>query len=190
MLPPFDPDYEFGHVIPQLSWEWVEKEIRFPAVLKPVNGYAWRNVYFVNNIEELKEIYKQTGSETMLLQEKVNYEEYVRAFVVGKKAVLPVKYLPSERKYFSMENFLCEKMKEKIRKICVKLNTILDYDINTVEIGIESGIPYLIDFSNYVPEIKRYNLPIECYHWVVDRITELIVNYARNPKRNRNMFPI
>ncbi|MEM3395763.1 MAG: hypothetical protein QW620_01460 [Thermoplasmata archaeon] len=188
MLPPFDPDYEFGHVLPPISWDWVKKEISFPAVLKPVNGYAWRNVFFVNTLEDLAEIYKQTDNETMILQEKVAYEEYVRAFVIGKKHVLPVKYVPSERKYVYTNNFLSLEMHQRIVEICTKLNTVLDYDINTVEIGIAGGIPYLIDFSNYVPEIKTYNLPSEYYRWIVDKIAEMIAEYAKNCVKNRNMF--
>ncbi|MCX8174120.1 MAG: hypothetical protein N3F63_05920 [Thermoplasmata archaeon] len=188
MLPPFDPDYEFGHVVPPVSWEWVRNEVQFPAVLKPVNGYAWRNVFFVNTLEELCEVYRKTGNETMILQEKVEYTEYVRAFVVGKKHVLPVKYVPGERKYVYTDEFLSAEMREKIAEICVKLNTVLDYDINTVEVGIADGIPYLIDFSNYVPEIKTYNLPKEYYRWIVEKIAEMIAEYAKTMPRNRNMF--
>lgn len=188
MLPPFNPDYEFGHVLPPVSWKWVEKEMKFPAVLKPVNGYAWRNVFFVNSIEELAEIYKQTDNETMILQERVEYGEYVRTFVVGKKHVLPVKYVPEERKYVYTKDFLSEEMRKKIERICVKLNTVLDYDINTVEIGIVGEKPYLIDFSNYVPEIRRYNLPEEYYHWIVEKIAKTIVDYARTDIRNKSMF--
>ncbi|MEM3445730.1 MAG: hypothetical protein QW115_07160 [Thermoplasmata archaeon] len=188
MLPPFDPDYEFGHVLPPVSWEWVEREMKFPAVLKPVNGYAWRNVFFVNSIQELREVYPKTGNETMILQEKVDYTEYVRAFVVGKKHVLPVKYVPAERKYVYTDGFLPDEMRKKVEEICVRLNTVLDYDINTVEIGIVDGTPYLIDFSNYVPEIRTYNLPSEYYHWIVEKIAEMIADYAKKNVKNRCMF--
>jgi len=189
LLPPQDPDYEFGHVIPQLSTDWIRSQISFPAVLKPVNGYAWRNVFFVNNMDELITAYNKTGNETMILQEKVNYDEYVRAFVVGKKHVLPVKYIPEERKYIHSPNFLDDAKQREITDICRKLNEVLDYDINTVEIGLCNGDPYLIDFSNYVPEIRTYNLPPECYDWVVMRIIDLIVEYAKEMPHKKNRIP-
>lgn len=184
MLPPFEPEYEFEHVLPPLSKEWVEREMKFPAVLKPVNGYAWRNVFFVNSLEEFLEAYRKTGNETMILQERINYSEYVRAFVIGKKHVLPVKYVPEERKYVQDDEFLSREMREKIVNICKRLNKILDYDINTVELGIVDNEPFLIDFSNYVPEIRTYNLPQPYYHWVVEKIGEMIVEYAKSKVKN------
>src|SRR5690242_524234 len=71
-----------------LPWEELLNYTGTPAFLKPAIGGGWKNVYKVHNLEELYKAYNETGELTMVLQQGINFEQYVRCFCLGRKDVL------------------------------------------------------------------------------------------------------
>ncbi len=88
-----------------LDWDAMLDSVGRPAFLKPFTGGGWKNVYKVNNREELLAAYDQTGPYCMALQELIEFEEYVRCFTFGKSDILPVPYDPHERRYLHKPGF-------------------------------------------------------------------------------------
>jgi len=175
-----EPD-DFRNLDFPIDWEKLAQDIGFPALLKPYDGYGWREVYVVNSLEELLSIYNDSGADVMLFQEYIDFEHYVRVFVVGKTETLPVRYLPQERKYLIDHSHLSPEMGEKITQDSRKICATLGYDINTVEFAIKDGIPYAIDFMNPVPEARPEIITEEYYAWLVDKTARMSINYALNP---------
>lgn len=161
-----------------LRWDEIVEYIGFPAILKPYNGYGWRDVYKVNSWEELLLAYDRSGEEVMILQEYIQYEHYVRAFVIGKKHILPIKYDPTTRRYIIDHKHLSDELGARILRDCRKLNEELGYDFNTVEFAIRDGIPYAVDFMNPVPEAKPEVITPEYFRWVVKHLATVAVEFA------------
>ncbi|HEY4000899.1 MAG TPA: hypothetical protein VGO93_18665 [Candidatus Xenobia bacterium] len=161
-----------------LRWEEITQFVGFPAILKPYNGYGWRDVYKVNTMDELLLAYEESAEQVMVLQEYIDFEHYVRAFVVGRQHVLPIKYDPFERSYIIDHRHLSDELGLRVVEDCLKLNHALGYDFNTVELAIRDGIPYAIDFMNPVPECKPEVITPEYFQWVVDRLASVMIDFA------------
>lgn len=177
----YDPDVEetdLRNLAYPLDWESIKSYIGFPAVLKPYDGYGWRDVTLVADEADLMAAYNESGEDVMMLQEYIDYEQYVRAFVVGKRHVLPIKYDPAERQYLVDHSHLAPALSEAIMRDCIRLNEALGYDLNTVEFAIRDGVAYAIDFMNPVPAARPEHITPLYFHWLVKHMADVLIDYA------------
>jgi len=77
-----------------IEWDALLNYVGRPAILKPFLGGGWKHVYKVHNKEELLEAYDGTGPYCMVLQEFIEFQQYVRCFSFGKSDIMPVPYEP------------------------------------------------------------------------------------------------
>jgi hypothetical protein len=185
---PFDTDEgDLRNLVKDLEWDTIFDYVGFPAILKPYDGYGWRHVYKVQNAEELFEKYDESGEMVMVLQEYIEYEHYVRCFVLGQKHVLPIRYDPSQpfggRQYIVDHQHLSPELGKKIVDECIKLNRALGYDMNTVEFAIKNGIPYALDFMNPIPDTEPGRISYEYFDWVVRTMADVAIEYALSDKK-------
>ena len=164
---------------PEIDWGEVEKEIGFPAILKPFDGYGWREVYKVESLEQLISVYDESMMDVMMLQEFVDFEHYVRCFVVGCDSVLPTRYNPTERRYIVDHEHLSPELGQQILDHCETLCRTLGYDMNTVEFAIRDVVPYAIDFMNPVPEAKPEVITPVYFSWLVQNLCDFSIKMAR-----------
>lgn len=164
---------------PEIDWQEVESKIGFPAILKPFDGYGWREVYKVENLEHLITLYDDSMMDVMMLQEFIDFEHYVRCFVVGGESVLPTNYSPSERRYIVDHEHLSPSLGQQILDSCQLLCRTLGYDMNTVEFAIRDGVPYAIDFMNPVPEAKPEIITPVYFSWLVQNLCDFSIAAAR-----------
>jgi hypothetical protein len=54
-------------------------------VLKDAHGGGWRDVYICHSMEELIHHYNTSGLLTMVVQEFVKWDQYVRCMVLGRE---------------------------------------------------------------------------------------------------------
>ncbi len=166
----------FSNLAYPLDWEGIFNEIGFPAYMKPFAGGGWKNVYKLNNKEELFEKHKETGQLVMLLQEEIVFEEYYRCYCIGGKYVRIMPYEPRNPHHLRYQAGFAstpEKLHE-MTGIVLKINKYLGYDFNTVELALRNGVPYAIDFCNPAPDADIASVGPENFEWVV----ETAANYA------------
>ena len=70
-----------------------------PCILKDAHGGGWRDVYVCSSIEELIDFYDESGKLTMVVQEYIKWDQFVRCLCIGQENILPIKYDPKQRKY-------------------------------------------------------------------------------------------
>ena len=167
-----------------LDWEGIIKTVGFPAVLKPVYGGGWRDVNIVNSLDELFYFYDKSGKKLMMLQEFINYSDYIRAFVVGKKYVRLSIFEPLHKKDITLKAYpekeislngdIINEMKEKSCLLC----DVLDYDVNSVEWAIKDGKAYAIDFCNQVPDARKEVINNINYKWFVSKLGDFAIECA------------
>ncbi len=162
----------------EFDWESVVEVVGLPAILKPFDGYGWREVYRIESIEQLVKVYDESMMDVMMLQEFIDFEHYVRCFVVGAEAVLPTRYDPSARKYIVDHEHLSPSLGEQIVSSCRTLCRALSYDLNTVEFAIRDGVPYAIDFMNPVPEAKPDVITPVYFTWLVNHLCNFVERVA------------
>lgn len=173
-----------------LDWEGLARDFGFPMFIKPHWGGGFRDVTRVTNMEELFAAYDKSGGLTMIVQEAIEWTQYVRCIVVGKTRVLPALWDPRlghfERYTRATETMppLSPELEARVVSDATKLCEALGYDMNTVELGIRDGVPYAIDFMNSAPDFDISSLGEEKFRWVVGEMADLLIDLARQEPRS------
>ena len=93
-VPGIKHDESLRNLIFPIDWEAILDYISLPCVLKDAHGGGWKDVYICHSLEDLWRAYNQSGLLTMVLQEFINWEQYVRCMCLGQEHILPMKYDP------------------------------------------------------------------------------------------------
>ncbi len=169
-----------------MDWEKVFEYIGgFPAYMKPYAGGGWKNVYKVNDSDELFKSYHETGQLVMMLQEEIKFDDYFRIYCLGGKDVRIMQYEPRNPhhlRYVLDAKPAAKKMLKKMEDIVLKINHSLGYDFNTVELAIRDGIPYAIDFCNPAPDAELTSVGQENFDWVVEAAANMAIEKAKAHK--------
>lgn len=171
-----------------LNWEKIFNEIGFPAYMKPFEGGGWKNVYRVENEEDLWNKLAETGTLVMMLQEEIFFEDYYRVYCVGREHVHIMPYEPRNEphlRYVTESNYSgkeLESLLKTIKDYTLKINKALGYDFNTVEFAVKDGIPYAIDFCNPAPDADINSVGQENFEWIVEHTAKFAIEMAKAHK--------
>ncbi len=168
-----------------LDWQAIVDHVGLPCVLKDAHGGGWRGVYICRSLEELLHHYNSSGLLTMIVQEYIEWEHYVRCLCIGREEVLPIKYDPRERRYLVEHEHLSPRVGERVVADSLKLVRALGYDMNSVEWAIKDGVPYAIDFMNPAPDLDVNSLTPAYFDWAVQRMANLAIRRAHEPRPQR-----
>jgi hypothetical protein len=183
-IPYIDPSRSLRNLQYPLDWDAIARHTGLPAVLKPNTGGGWRDVYVVASVEELIRAYDQTGDKTMILQQFIEWDDYLRCIVVGEE-VLPFRYDP-RRPFFEryvIDNPPVGELREAAVSQARTLTGALGYDMDTVEFAVKDGVLYAIDFLNPAPDFDNFSIKAEGFQWVLHHMSELVLDYARGARR-------
>jgi hypothetical protein len=153
-----------------------------PCVLKDAHGGGWKQVYICKTKEELLQNYNQSGLLTMVVQEFIDWQQYVRCLCLGREEVLPMPYDPREKKYIVHHSYLSADAGRRVVEDSLKLVRALGYDMNTTEWAIRDGVPYAIDFMNPAPDMDIYSLTPHYFEWAVEHMAGLAIRLAKTPR--------
>lgn len=168
-----------------LPWEQLVAYTGLPAFLKPSVGGGWKHVHRVHSVEELIYYYNQSGQLPMILQESIDFEQYVRCICFGAEHILPMRYNPLNPSMFERYEgvadaaYLGVDLLERVVRDARALNQTLGYTMNTVEFAIRDGIPYAIDFLNPVCDLDDFSIGAVAFEWAVVTLADLAIRYAQ-----------
>jgi hypothetical protein len=164
-----------------LEWqEQVDAIGGFPCILKDAHGGGWKEVHVCRSMQELWNAYNQSGLLTMVLQEYIKWDNYIRCMCLGQEDILVMKYDPNTRRY--MHHDLAPELYQRIVDDCIKLVQAFGYDMNTTEWAIRDGVPYAIDFMNPAPDMDVYSLGYEFHRWCVEHMADMVIKMAKDPR--------
>ena len=165
-----------------LDWHGIVDYLGLPCVLKDAHGGGWKEVYICHSEEELIYNYDQTGLLTMIVQEFIEWDQYIRCMCLGQEQVLPIKYNPHERRYYVEHDHLTPELGKRIVEESLQLVRALGYDMNTVEWAVRDGIPYAIDFMNPAPDMDVNSLTPFYFDWVIQNMANMSIRLAIKPR--------
>ncbi len=168
-----------------LDWDAIVGYVGLPAILKDAWGGGWKNVYKVNTVDELIRAYNDTGTLCMVLQEFIDFDQFVRCICVGQTNILPTKYDPKNRRYNVEHDHLSPALGERIVHDATLINQVMGYDMNSIEFAIKDGVPYAIDFMNPAPDMDVNSITPFYFEWAVKAMADLAIEMAFNPKPQR-----
>ena len=103
----------------------------------------------------------------MVVQEYIQWEQFVRCLCIGQEEILVMPYDPRERKYLVQPGYLTPELEARIAEDARTLVRALGYDMNSIEFAVRGGIPYAIDFMNPAPDMDIYSLTPTYFEWTV-----------------------
>lgn len=168
-----------------MDWTSIAEYVGLPAILKDAWGGGWKHVYKVDTIDELIHAYDQTGTLCMVLQEYIEWDQYVRCICVGQDNIMPIKYDPKVRRYLVEHEHLSSELGDRIIQDARTLNRALGYDMNSVEFAVKDGVPYAIDFMNPAPDMDINSITPHYFDWAVKAMADLVIEMAHRPKPQR-----
>lgn len=179
-IPAIDHQLSLRNLQYPLDWERIVRYTGLPAVLKPNTGGGWKDVYIVNTIDQLIAAYDESGLKTMILQEFIDWDDYVRCICIGRDNILPLRYnprAPFEERYVISKPVEGALLQHAIRDATALVDA-LGYDMDTVEFAVKDGVLYAIDFLNPAPDFDNFSIKEDNFRWVLEHMTELVIAYA------------
>ena len=184
-VPGIVPTESLRNLIYPLDWQGIADYVGLPCVLKDAHGGGWRNVSVCRSVDELIQQYNQSGLLTMVVQEFIDWQHYVRCLCVGQEDVLPIKYDPRQRRYLVEHEHLDARLGARVTADSLKLVRALGYDMNSVEWAVRDGVPYAIDFMNPAPDMDVNSLTPHYFRWAVEHMADLAIRMAKEPRPQR-----
>lgn len=179
--PPETTSESMRNLMYPLNWDEVFDYVGFPAFLKPHSGGGWKHVYKVNNPHEFFAAYNETKDICMTLQAGVEFTEYYRCYVIGRKYIHIMPYEPRNPHHlrYQASFTLTEKRRKELEEYCLKIVNSLGYDFNTIEFAVQDDIPYAIDFLNPAPDAELSSVGKENFEWVLETAAKFLVERAK-----------
>ena len=169
-----------------LDWDAIVGYVGLPAILKDAWGGGWKNVYKVNSVDELIRAYDETGTLCMVLQEFIEFDQFVRCICVGQTNIMPIKYDPKNRRYIVEHDHLSPELGERIVRDATAINSVMGYDMNSIEFAVKDGVPYAIDFMNPAPDMDINSITPHYFEWAVRSMADFAIEMAHNPRPQRS----
>jgi glutathione synthase/RimK-type ligase-like ATP-grasp enzyme len=152
-----------------------------PCIMKPAFGGGWKNVHKVHSLEELVDFYEKSGSLTMMLQELVVWDTFIRVPTIGRRWARAIRYDPAPLGmggYNQDYDALPREMRDKAEELSMAFNKALGYDMNAIELAVRDGLFYGIDLTNYTPDMDYRSLKDAHFPWAVEKMAEFAVEKA------------
>jgi len=190
LLPGRNGAEDVSEMVAPPDWQGIEEAVGFPCILKPVDGYAWQDVFRVTDRATLQALHESVGQRrTLIVQEMISWSAYYRAFCVGARDVLVIRWLPrpfDQGEYSMPAPGELGATEAVIHEKSIAINAAFQLDFNAVEWCItKDGTPMVIDALNDVPDVRKEKLPPAAWDWVVERLSGCIRERLSEGARNR-----
>ncbi len=182
-IPGIIPSESLRNLKYPLDWKELAEYVGMPCILKDAHGGGWKEVYVCRTLDELLHHYNSSGLLTMIVQEYVEWDQFVRCLCVGQDEILPMKYDPRERRYLVEHDHLSPELGARIVRDAKTIVRALGYDMNSIEFAVKDGVPYAIDFMNPAPDMDLYSLTPHYFEWAVTHMADMAVRLAKFPRR-------
>jgi hypothetical protein len=170
-----------------LDWQAIVDYVGLPCILKDAHGGGWRDVYICRSLDDLLHHYDESGLLTMIVQEFIDWDYFVRCLAIGQRDVLPMKYDPKQRRYHVEHEHLTPELGARIVGDSLTLMRALGYDMCSLEFAVRDGVPYAIDFMNPAPDMDVNSLTPHYFEWAVRKMADLSIRLATAPGRARDV---
>jgi hypothetical protein len=165
-----------------LDWDLIIDHVGMPCILKDAHGGGWKEVHVCRSREELMQAYNGSGQLQMILQEFIEWDQFVRCICLGREEIMPIRYDPRERRYHVDHEYLGTDLGDRIVRDALTLVRALGYDMNSIEFAVRDGVPYAIDFMNPAPDMDVNSLTPHYFDWAVRGMADMAIRLAHDPQ--------
>jgi glutathione synthase/RimK-type ligase-like ATP-grasp enzyme len=154
-----------------------------PCIMKPAFGGGWKDVNKIANLEDLYLHYNNSGAKTMMLQEFITWDTYVRIPTIGRRWARAIRYDPAPMGmggYNQDYDILPRALRDKAEELSLAFNRALGYDMNAIELAVKDGLFYGIDLTNYTPDMDYRSFKDAHFPWAVEKMAEFAIEKAHS----------
>jgi glutathione synthase/RimK-type ligase-like ATP-grasp enzyme len=155
--------------------------VGLPCIMKPAFGGGWKNVHKIHSLDELRHQYEASGALTMMLQEFISWDTYIRVPTIGRRFARAIRYDPAPGGlggYNQDYDILPRALRDKAEQLSLDYNTALGYDMNALEFAVKDGLFYGIDLTNYTPDLDYRSLKDAHFPWAVEKMASFAIEKA------------
>jgi hypothetical protein len=181
-IPGIVPSESLRNLQYPLDWQGVADYVGLPCILKDAHGGGWKQVHVCHTLDELIQRYDESGLLTMIAQEMIAWDQFVRCLCVGQEDILAMKYDPRVRRYIVDHAHLTPELGDRIATDARTICRALGYDMNSIEFAVKDGVPYAIDFMNPAPDMDINSLTPSYFEWAVQKMADLAIDRALHPR--------
>ena len=152
-----------------------------PCIMKPAFGGGWKDVNKITSLEELVQHYNASAAKTMMLQEFIKWDTYIRVPTIGRRHARAIRYDPAPMGlggYNQDYDILPRPMRDHAEALSLKFNQALGYDMNAIELAVKDGLYYGIDLTNYTPDMDYRSFGDAYFPWAVEKMAEFAIEKA------------
>ena len=119
----------------------------------------------------------------MIVQEFIEWDQYVRCLCLGQEEVLPMQYDPQRAQVHRRARATSRPSSSaRIVEDSRTLVRALGYDMNSIEWAVRDGVPYAIDFMNPAPDMDINSLTPHYFEWVVEQMADMAIRLAQDSR--------
>jgi glutathione synthase/RimK-type ligase-like ATP-grasp enzyme len=157
-----------------------------PCIMKPAFGGGWKNVHKIHSVDELMHHYNASGTLTLMLQEFISWDVFIRVPTVGRRWARAIRYDPAplaQGGYDQDYDALPSRLRDRAEELSIRFNQALGYDMNALEFAVKDDTFYGIDLTNYTPDFDHRSLKDAHFPWVVEKMASFAVEKALSDER-------
>jgi hypothetical protein len=170
-----------------VDWDARLKEVGLPCYMKPAFGGGWKNINKIRTKEEAIDAWNKSGQLTMMLQESIEWEDYIRCITIGRKYTRPIRYIPRPGgmgEYVQDLSVVNKKHAKLAEEYSILFNEAIGYDTNALEFAVRNDTLYAIDITNHACDMDHRSLKDAHFPWVVEHVSKFLVDTAKSGARN------
>jgi glutathione synthase/RimK-type ligase-like ATP-grasp enzyme len=155
--------------------------VGLPCIMKPAFGGGWKDVHKVHSLDELLGHYNASTHKTMMLQQFIEWDSYIRVPTIGRRHARAIRYDPAPMGmggYNQDYEALPRALRDHAEELSLRFNQALGYDMNALEFAVKDGVFYGIDLTNYTPDLDYRSLKDAHFPWAVEKMAEFAVEKA------------
>jgi glutathione synthase/RimK-type ligase-like ATP-grasp enzyme len=155
--------------------------VGLPCIMKPAHGGGWKDVNKITTLDEALFHYNASGQKTMMLQEFITWDTYIRVPTIGRHHARAIRYDPAPGGlggYNQDYDVLPRALRDQAEELSLRFNQALGYDMNALEFAVKDGRFYGIDLTNYTPDLDYRSLKDAHFPWAVEKMAEFAVEKA------------
>jgi glutathione synthase/RimK-type ligase-like ATP-grasp enzyme len=157
------------------------EEVGVPCIMKPAFGGGWKSVHSIQSLDDLMHHYNESATLTMMLQELISWDVFVRVPTIGQRWARAIRYDPAPLAaggYDQSYDALPGKLRDEVEELSLRFNRALGYDMNALEFAVRDGRIYGIDLTNYTPDLDYRSLKDAHFPWAVEKMASFAVEKA------------
>jgi len=186
--PPADERFAYtaAHYNQPFDLEAVAEQIGYPLYMKPYDGGAWVGVTRIENPQELRHSYDESGQRLMHLQAAVDFDVFVRTLSIGADT-MTMRFDPSRPMYDRYQvahDFLPHGVGQEVVTIGRTVNAFFRWEFNSCETLVRDGVVAPIDYANACPDVSLTSLHYY-FPWAIKTLVKWSVFSVASGRRMR-----